>query len=241
MATHGTNKKDFTPKIVGSFGSPTDLKLPVPPQFSSICDLVEIRLDRLALTQPHPNPKSWSHWKLSPLLFTARIQNEGGALNLNAKDRIALLEIALPDAAYIDIEVASITEMSHFIQELNQAKLPWIASFHDFVRLPTYEELWRALNLAAEAGACVFKVAAMLQTPTDLANLAEFQLTTHSLPVATMGMGKLAPVSRLLCAQAGSVLNYGYLGHTPTAPGQWPCELLSRTLKTLPDLISNTP
>ena len=57
--------------------------------------------------------------------------------------------------------------------------------------------------------------------PADLARLADFQLADHGIPVATMGMGPLAPVSRLLCAQCGSVLNYGYLGKTPTAPGQW--------------------
>ena len=32
----------------------------------------------------------------------------------------------------------------------------------------------------------------------------------------------------------GSVLNYGYLGQTPTAPGQWPCRLLKEAIERLP-------
>jgi 3-dehydroquinate dehydratase-1 len=48
-----------------------------------------------------------------------------------------------------------------------------------------------------------------------------------------MGMGPLAPVSRLLCAQCGSVLNYGFLGETATAPGQWDSALLKTAIARL--------
>jgi 3-dehydroquinate dehydratase-1 len=51
-----------------------------------------------------------------------------------------------------------------------------------------------------------------------------------------MGMGRFAAVSRLLCAQCGSVLNYGFLGTTPTAPGQWPAAQLKNLLSQLPPL-----
>jgi 3-dehydroquinate dehydratase-1 len=73
----------------------------------------------------------------------------------------------------------------------------------------------------------------MLESPADLARLAEFQLEDHGLPVATMGMGPLAPVSRLLCAQCGSVFNYGFVGKTATAPGQWESALLKRAISKL--------
>jgi 3-dehydroquinate dehydratase-1 len=45
------------------------------------------------------------------------------------------------------------------------------------------------------------------------------------LPLAVMAMGRFGKVSRLLFAQAGSVLNYGYLA-TANAPGQWPAARL---------------
>jgi len=82
----------------------------------------------------------------------------------------------------------------------------------------------------------VFKAAAKLHSPADLAALAAFQQADHGLPKALMGMGPLAPVSRLLCAQYGSVLNYGYLGQTPTAPGQWSAARLKDAIAALAKL-----
>jgi 3-dehydroquinate dehydratase-1 len=66
-----------------------------------------------------------------------------------------------------------------------------------------------------------------------VARLAEFQLADHGIAVATMGMGALAPVSRLLCAQSGSLLNYGYIGQTSTAPGQWDSLRLKQAIASL--------
>ena len=87
--------------------------------------------------------------------------------------------------------------------------------------------------MAKDAGAAVFKAAAKMTSPADVARLAEFPATDHGLPVATMGMGPLAPVSRLLCAQYGSVLNYGYIGAKPTAPGQWSAAFLKQAVSQL--------
>jgi 3-dehydroquinate dehydratase-1 len=47
-----------------------------------------------------------------------------------------------------------------------------------------------------------------------------------------MGMGRFGKVSRLLLAQAGSVLNYGYLDR-PNASGQWEATILKQRLKEL--------
>ena len=224
--THFHPKK-WHPRIVGSFGSPLDLRDAHASDVSQACDIAEIRLDLLA-SSPNGSPGSsaWNHLSEIPLLFTARRIEEGGALALDASARMDLLHKALGQAAWIDIEVASIHEMGDLLKELAEWKIPWIASYHDFKKLPETAVLIEAAQQAMAAGADVFKAAAKLTSPGDLARLAEFQLTDHGLPVATMGMGPLAPVSRLLCAQCGSVFNYGYLGKTPTAPGQWDSALL---------------
>ena len=49
-----------------------------------------------------------------------------------------------------------------------------------------------------------------------------------------MGMGTFGKISRLLLAQAGSVLNYGYLDQ-PNASGQWEAVLLQKRLAELTD------
>lgn len=44
-----------------------------------------------------------------------------------------------------------------------------------------------------------------------------------------MGMGRFGKISRLLLAQSGSILNYGYLDR-PNASGQWEATLLKKRL-----------
>ena len=224
---------DGWPKVVGSFGKREDLRAADASGVRACCDIAEIRLDLIMTGTSGEEPAPWRHLQDLPLLFTARRQDQGGARTLSAKQRLALLEPTLEQAAWIDLEVASIGEMGGLLQELAKLKIPWFASFHDFNQLPDRAVLEDAARQALDAGASVFKAAAMLHQPADLARLAEFQLADHGLPVATMGMGPLAAVSRLLCAQCGSALNYGYLGKTATAPGQWDAALLKQTLARL--------
>ena len=225
-----------TPKFVGSFGNLADLRSSRLENLQQACDIVEIRLDLLFAESGKIDPSNWAHLKGIPLLFTARRSEEGGAGNLDLRVRSALLIEILDEAAMIDIEVASIEEMASVVNSVRERKIPWIASFHDFSGLPDLSILTKAEAMAEDAGAAVFKVAAMLHSTADLAQLADFQLLDHPLPVSTMGMGALAPVSRLLNSQCGSVLNYGYLGKTATAPGQWDCALLKAAASRLTPL-----
>ena len=219
------------PQVVGSFGSSLDLRNAALSTVQNSCNIAEIRLDLLDSDEWKTPP--WQHLSGMPLLFTARRAEEGGAQSLNAATRIQRLRNALEHAACIDIEVASIDEMSGFLDEITDLNIPWIASYHDFRQLPSSATLGQAAEKAKNAGAAVFKAAAHLHSPAELALLAEFQLADHGIPVATMGMGPLAPVSRLLCAQCGSHLNYGYLGSTATAPGQWDSALLKQAITRL--------
>ncbi len=221
------------PRVVGSFGSSLDLREASASSVRECCDIAEIRLDLLSAEDGETNPSRWAHLSEIPLLFTARRIEEGGALAIGPEARMRLLRSALDQAAWIDIEVASIREMGGLLKELAEREIPWIASYHDFNKLPATAALEDAARQAKDAGAAVFKAAAKLASPADLARLADFQLADHGIPVATMGMGPLAPVSRLLCAQSGSVLNYGYLGTTATAPGQWDSALLKTAISRL--------
>jgi 3-dehydroquinate dehydratase-1 len=224
---------DGQTRVVGSIGCAADLGAANPTRTRESCDIVEIRLDLLLAATGGADPAGWQHLLDSPLLFTARRHEEGGAGALSAAARIGLLERVLNQAAAIDIEVASRVEMGALLQQMRARGIPWVASFHDFECLPATAVLADAAQRARDAGASVFKAAARLHQAADLARLAEFQLADHGLPVATMGMGPLAPVSRLLCAQHGSVLNYGCLGTTPTAPGQWDAGFLKQALARL--------
>lgn len=219
--------------VVGSFGDAALLACATPASLAESCDIAEIRLDLHQGEVAERGREIWQHLLPFPLLFTARRSSEGSPCDLDAGQRAALLATSLGDASLIDIEVASIPEMSGIINEAAERTLPWIASFHDFEKLPERSILEGAAEKAVVAGAAAFKVAAMLRTVDDLTALAHFQTGGAGIPLSTMGMGVLAPVSRLLCAQSGSVLNYGYIGGRPTAPGQWSARRLRESMLTL--------
>lgn len=233
MASARISLTDGQPKVVGSLGGLAALQALDPRKAADACDLLEVRLDLLERDGWDGDSAVWSHLRAMPVLFTARRQEEGGALDLNADQRARLLDRALADASLVDVEVASIGELASMLAKLMDLEIPWIASFHDFEKPPEAQVLMDAVRRAKDTGASAFKVAARVHQPADLARLAEFQLADHGIPVATMGMGPLAPVSRLLCAQCGSILNYGYLGETPTAPGQWDASSLKEAIGRL--------
>ncbi|QTN31819.1 type I 3-dehydroquinate dehydratase [Akkermansiaceae bacterium] len=219
--------------VVGSIGDARALAEESPASLAGQCDIAEIRLDLLHREFPQGGAAPWGHLAPFPLLFTARCHSEGSPVDLDVGTRAAMLRAALPHASLIDIEARSIPEMAALIAEISAEGVPWIASYHDFEKLPSRGDLEAQAGIAREAGAAAFKAAAQLRTMDDLTALAHFQMNDAGIPLATMGMGVLAPVSRLLCAQAGSVLNYGYLGSTPTAPGQWSARRLRENIRSL--------
>ena len=219
------------PLVSGSFGDYDSLSAATPTSLALECDIAEIRLDLFQHEFAQQGPNLWAHLIGFPLLFTARCHAEGSPLDLSSVVRQSLLIAALPSATLIDIEAASIEEMRELVDEMNAKHIPWIASFHNFERLPTLEELTSLATYSKKAGASAFKFAARLHFVDELPILANLQAHDFGLPTASMGMGNLAPVSRLLCAQNGSVLNYGFIGKSETAPGQWPAKLLREGIR----------
>ena len=163
-----------------------------------------------------------------PWILTVRHPAEGGAGNLSAHARENLFLRLLPGAACVDIELRSMKAMRRVLAEAASRSITVIASFHDFRTTPSSAKLREAAARAADSGAQIFKVATLTKTPRDIARLLEL-FSGSSLPLAVMGMGPLGRSSRLLFADCGSVLNYGWL-HRPNAPGQWSALELKKML-----------
>jgi len=108
-----------------------------------------------------------------------------------------------------------------------------VISFHDFRGTPSLKRLREIFRCSRLAGADIVKIATHVGGARDLAVLLQLQASARA-PLATMGMGPLGKVSRLVLAAAGSRLNYGYLDK-PQVPGQWPAlELVRRIGEVLP-------
>jgi len=190
-------------------------------------DLVEIRLDQLA-AQESTVARALPQITL-PLLLTARHPSEGGAKGVSMTRRRSLMQQFLPMAAMVDVEIRSARAFEHLLFEAKERGIQRILSFHNFNRTPDFRFLTEVIKQARCLGADVVKIATELRGPADLATLLSIQVASKQ-GVATMGMGRLGKVSRLLLPSAGSLLVYGYLDR-PQVNGQWPAEEVFRRLQ----------
>ena len=155
------------------------------------------------------------------------------ANGMTARERRALYGDFLDVAGLVDIELRSSGGMKEVIRQAKASEVGVILSHHDFQRTPRPRLLRALARRARDAGADIFKVAAMTRRVRDLAMLIEFLADEKGrLPLAVMGMGPYGKISRLVLARAGSCLNYGHLG-TPNASGQWPVAVLKARIAEL--------
>jgi 3-dehydroquinate dehydratase-1 len=191
----------------------------------SRCDVVELRWDLV-----YADGNGWrdviAAWRGEnvPLLLTARVPAEGGKCVIADED-LEWMAAKVKEGDYWDCELASWIHdkgrRNLLLRGWNNIEPLLVLSFHDFAATPSLNALRRLRDEAVAAKAHVFKVATYLQNEKDLELLLALQQEEAGIAVATMGMGPFGSESRIRCALAGSLLNYGYLGSEPTAPGQW--------------------
>lgn len=194
------------------------------------CDVVELRADGL------PADTDWAALAqmrcCRPVLVTVRHESEGGLRPMDTAERLSIARALLPLASALDWEIAQLAEVPELVDEARAAGVPIIASAHDFEMTPALESLLEKEQLARTLGATVAKFAFRLHSAEDM--MTGVQLLRRSTGITTaMGMGPLGAVSRLLYAQHGACLVYGYLGTTPTAPGQWSAALCRQALDVM--------
>ena len=198
------------------------------------CDWMELRAD--ALPAELSMPQILDVRPTVPVLVTVRHQSEGGLRMWKFEaERMRVAESLLPMATALDWEIAQLSHAKELVQAAKAAGVKVIASAHDFEKTPSLDFMLEREREARAAGADIVKFAFRLQTLDDMMVGVEL-LRRADGPMAIMGMGPLGPVSRLLYAQHGSCLVYGYLGETPTAPGQWSAGLFRRALNETPTL-----
>ena len=194
------------------------------------CDVVELRADGL------PADTDWAALAqmrcCRPVLVTVRHESEGGLRPMSTAERVQIARTLLPLAAALDWEIAQLPAVPELVAEARAAGVPIIASAHDFEKTPALETMLEKEQQARALGATVAKFAFRLHSAEDMMTGVEL-LRRSSGTTTAMGMGPLGAVSRLLYAQHGACLIYGYLGDTPTAPGQWSASLCRQALNEI--------
>ena len=163
-----------------------------------------------------------------PWILTVRHPLEGGGRQLSAPQRKEIFAGLLPAADIVDIELRSFASLAGIIGTARERRIRVVASYHDFKKTPAAGKLRDLAARARDEGADIFKLATRTESPADICRLLDL-FQTQPLPLAVMGMGALGFGSRILFAQCGSALNYGWL-HRPNVPGQWPVLELKRVL-----------
>jgi len=163
-----------------------------------------------------------------PWILTVRHFLEGGKRELTPQRREVIFSLNLSAASAVDIELRSFRSLSGTIASARARKIQVVASFHDFKKTPSSGKLRDLVTQAKDQGADIFKVATRTESPADVSRLLDL-LQARSIPLSVMGMGRLGFGSRILFAQCGSILNYGWL-HRPNVPGQWEATELKRVL-----------
>ncbi len=192
------------------------------------CDWVELRVD--ALSPLHTAVEIMAHVPRVPLLLTLRHKSEGGMRDWGEAERLRMAMELLPTACALDWEAAYLPQAQELVQAAKAAGVQVIASNHDFEKTPPLDVLREREIAARAAGADMVKFAFRVQSMADVDVGVEL-LQRAGGPLAVMGMGtQYGPMSRLLYAEHGSCLIYGYLGDMPTAPGQWSAERFYRAI-----------
>lgn len=208
------------PRVVGVLSS-----LKIPQELAG--DIVEVRLDKIADRTNWLDHCAAIQGCGKPVLLTPRLRSEGGLWESDDERRLEIYQMALRRLSAVDVELSS-PLCPEVAKEARKHQKACIVSHHDFHKTPPLQEL-RDLVEKAQELASVVKVSTTLHHEGDLAILRSLLEANWSRPLCVIGMGPAWSHTRVLLAQLGSCLTYGYID-TSAAPGQVPAAELVRQL-----------
>jgi 3-dehydroquinate dehydratase I len=216
--------------VVGTIHSSASLKAARRLKAGDV-DFLEVRVDHFV--DDLPDLLGAARKLAAPLIITVRHPREGGAAPITSAERADLYRMFFPFAALIDVELRSAAALASVLREAKESGIARILSWHDFKKTPPLSELKSRWEKAREFAPEIIKFATRTRTAMDFARLMELQATAPRRPaLSLMGMREFGKISRLALAQAGSVLNYGYLGELQV-PGQWSARTLKERLREI--------
>ncbi len=161
-----------------------------------------------------------------PLIFTCRIEREGGLRPIPQEFRLTLITAAMAtrNIDLIDIELCNEPEFIAAVRqsaETNKCKL--ILSHHNFQETPGEAFIVGKLMEAQAAGANIAKLAVMPKNYSDVLTLLAATNTARNggvkIPLVTISMGLEGRISRMAGGLFGSDITFASGGQA-SAPGQ---------------------
>lgn len=174
-----------------------------------------------------------------PLIFTCRIDREGGLQEISRDKRLELI-IAATESGNVDIVDVEMCNDEEFITSVKQNTaahgVKLILSQHDFSETPEVGAIIGTLIKAEAMGADIAKLAAMPKVHADVLNLISATNRARNesvgVPMITISMGSAGKISRLAGGLFGSDITFA-VGSQSSAPGQMPIEDLRSAMALL--------
>ncbi|MBP2100043.1 type I 3-dehydroquinate dehydratase [Enterococcus rivorum] len=222
----------------------TELLLEAESLSSSICDLVEWRVDHFNQVRDFQlvarlSKKISEILKEKPLLFTFRSKKEGGEVDFSATDYFELYRNVI-EAGWVDLLDVELfmpeKEVNEMIAIAHEKGIKIVMCNHDFEKTPSQQELVSRLCRMQEKKADICKIAVMPKDSKDVLTLLdatnEMQKKYGNRPMVTISMGKLGMISRVSGEIFGSAMTFGS-AERASAPGQIPISELKNILNQL--------
>jgi 3-dehydroquinate dehydratase-1 len=177
-----------------------------------------------------------------PIIFTCRIDAEGGFKSIGAGTRLKLIQAAI-GTGHLDLVDAELSNETAFLEKVKEAAVRQgtkvIFSYHNFDLTPDEAFIVDKLVQAQEMGADIAKVAVMPKNYKDVLVLLNATLKARTerlkIPLITMSMGPEGGVTRLAGGLFGSDLTFA-VGKELSAPGQIPIGDLRKAMAVIYDL-----
>ncbi len=163
-----------------------------------------------------------------PLIFTCRIDREGGFQKISQDKRLVLITAAMESGSVdvVDIEMCNERAFIETIRKSAHANgVKLILSHHNFSETPAADFIYNTLVQAQKMGADVAKIAAMPKNYADVLTLMSATNKARNegveVPMVTISMGSEGGISRLAGGLFGSDITFA-VGCKSSAPGQIP-------------------
>ena len=175
----------------------------------------------------------------TPLIFTCRIDLEGGMREIPRETRLELnvAAMASSDIDLVDVELCNDRAFIDAIKaQARESGTKLIFSYHNFNETPNEQFIHAKLVEAQSAGGDIAKFAAM---PIDYGDVLTLLNGIHrarieavEVPIVAMSMGPKGAVSRLAGGLFGSDITFA-VGLQASAPGQIPIGELRKGMALL--------
>lgn len=163
-----------------------------------------------------------------PLIFTCRIDREGGMQKMKQESRLALITRAM-ESGYVDLIDIELCNEREFIESIKTSAkasgVKLILSYHNFQETPAERFLADKLAEAEKMGGDIAKIAVMPKDYNDVLTLLSVTNKARNgqvaIPMITISMGLAGKISRVAGGLFGSDITFG-AGRESSAPGQMP-------------------